>query len=341
MDLIREVRNGNLPGVLQLIRAGVDVNFVNRNERDMTPLHYAARAGNVQIGLALIGAGADINAVDGYNDTPLTIAAHVNNKDFVVLLLEQDNIKLDNAVVAAVKANNVETINLLLDSGANPNGDNGGSPLMTAVSLYAPIPQILPVIKTLLGRGADVNFQKPILEAIRADRLPIVKLLLEAPDIDVDTRDDNGSTLLYVATEWNTPAVVDLLINAGADPTIRNNEGKTPYDIAGSPTLKFKLKVYQDEYAATKVKSRAELSQRAMIQRRMTTGVNFPSQLQLPQRQLPQHIFTRSIYDELCTQLSNKNTRPQLQELAKSLGITPGTKSKAALCQAIWEKLTL
>jgi hypothetical protein len=40
-------------------------------------------------------------------------------------------------------------------------------------------------------------------------------------------------------------------------------------------------------------------------------------------------------------QLDKYNTKPQIQALAKSLNIIPGNLSKAALCNAIWEKLTL
>lgn len=78
-----------------------------------------------------------------------------------------------------------------------------------------------------------------------------------------------------------------------------------------------------------------------MLARRMTRGVDFPVQFQIPQREIPQRIVNRAAYDELCTQLDKYNTKPQIQALAKSLGIKPGNLSKAALCNAIWEKLTL
>lgn len=35
MDLIREVRNHNLPGVLQLLRAGADVNYVQTSRLEI------------------------------------------------------------------------------------------------------------------------------------------------------------------------------------------------------------------------------------------------------------------------------------------------------------------
>jgi hypothetical protein len=105
--------------------------------------------------------------------------------------------------------------------------------------------------------------------------------------------------------------------------------------------MKRDLLEYEANYAANMDNIKKENVKRAMLQKRMTTGVDFPSALQLPQKQLPKNIFTRSAYDELCSQLNTNNTRLQLLELAKTLGVTPSNKSKASLCKAIGATLGL
>ena len=52
-----------------LIAAGADVNA--KNNRDMTPLHQAARSGRNEIAGLLIAKGADVNAKDENSLTPL------------------------------------------------------------------------------------------------------------------------------------------------------------------------------------------------------------------------------------------------------------------------------
>ena len=49
---------------------------------------------------------------------------------------------------------------------------------------------------------------------------------------DVNLRDEWGLTPLITATFCNDPAIVKLLLRAGANEDIKNNEGKTALDIA-------------------------------------------------------------------------------------------------------------
>eukprot|EP01052_Picozoa_sp_SAG31_P016376 SAG31_NODE_1082_length_10014_cov_5.324962_3_plen_143_part_00 len=72
--------------VQQLIDLGADVNAANSH--GMTPLHQAARSGDVVSAKALIAAGADVDAVDNHGATPLIHAAQKGEGEVLSELLE-------------------------------------------------------------------------------------------------------------------------------------------------------------------------------------------------------------------------------------------------------------
>lgn len=56
--------------------------------------------------------------------------------------------------------------------------------------------------------------------------------------VDINTRNSDGWTLLHIASDQGKPAFVRLLLNRGADPSIKTNYGKTAFDVAGSAQIK-------------------------------------------------------------------------------------------------------
>ncbi|KAJ2359317.1 hypothetical protein IWW50_000040 [Coemansia erecta] len=83
---VREMGQGDADTVLQLIRAGVDVNTHDRIGR--TALHVACSAGNTDTVRLLLHMGALANATDALGNTPLMLAATGARTDIVVPLLE-------------------------------------------------------------------------------------------------------------------------------------------------------------------------------------------------------------------------------------------------------------
>lgn len=70
----------------------------------------------------------------------------------------------------------------------------------------------------------------------------IVKILLQVPAIDVNAQNKHGATALMRAAFWGHGETVKLLLNVGADPNIKDNNGKTvleidPLEAEFKPTL--------------------------------------------------------------------------------------------------------
>ena len=102
---------------------------------------------------------------------------------------------------------------------------------------YAIMCRNVDVVKTLLARGADVN-RLTLEVGIANHQVRIVHLLLKAlkpTDIDINQPNSDGETLLHHAVECahiGHDGIIMLLLSAGADPSIRDNNGRTPLDLA-------------------------------------------------------------------------------------------------------------
>ena len=131
------------------------------------------------------------------------------------------------------------------------------SPLGAQAIHLAAIYGWLPVLSTLLDRGADVNArtremsdtvwrlsapanaqrahrQTPLMIAAQEGTTAAAQLLLER-GATVGLRDSSGSTALHAAASawWNeNTEFVSLLLEAGGDPRARNVRDRTPHDLA-------------------------------------------------------------------------------------------------------------
>ena len=87
--------------------------------------------------------------------------------------------------------------------------------------------------RKLIARGADVNKPgwAPLHYAATNGHLAMIELLLDQHAY-IDAPSPNKSTPLMMAALYGTPAAVKLLLDAGADATIRNELGLTAIDFA-------------------------------------------------------------------------------------------------------------
>ena len=126
-------------------------------------------------------------------------------------------------LVFAAAKNNVKIVKSLLDAGADPNvkSINNTAPLSVTIN-----PEI---IKYLLEKGADPEIYNndgwtPIMIAASDGDVEVVKILIKAK-VNLNTKDLLGRIALGMAVHHKHRDVVKILLEAGADPNItsRNN----------------------------------------------------------------------------------------------------------------------
>ena len=102
------------------------------------------------------------------------------------------------------------------------------SPLM-----FAALNGLLDLSKALIAKGADVNKTgwTPLHYAATRGHLPVISLLLDNHAY-IDASSPNNTTPLMMAAFYGTPSAVKLLLEAGADPLIKNDQGLSAIDFA-------------------------------------------------------------------------------------------------------------
>lgn len=102
------------------------------------------------------------------------------------------------------------------------------SPLM-----FASLNGQLDLARLLISRGADVNKPgwTPLHYAATRGHLALMNLLLEHHAY-IDASSPNGTTPLMMAAFYGTPSAVKLLLEAGADPLLKNEQSLTAIDFA-------------------------------------------------------------------------------------------------------------
>ncbi|CAH1775455.1 unnamed protein product [Owenia fusiformis] len=240
------------PDVLKILfEKGFDVNYhilhsvsvASRSvARSTTALHEAARCGSVESCTLLIYGGALIDILERHNRvTPLLEACKHNHPGVVTLLLSLganihhfDKQYYSAIHHAATHPRGHECIQVLLDSGLNVDYEKGETALHAAVTAGN-----IDVVKFLISHGANMHSLEMdpcglgvLHKASKNNNRSLVELLLES-GIDVNYIDAEGNTALHLACSKKHTDIALLLIEKGADFTIRNTiHGQLPLHIA-------------------------------------------------------------------------------------------------------------
>jgi ankyrin repeat protein len=236
--LQQAVALGDLDWCQYLLERGADINALDKFDRSVlsycrpsmlrflldagadvrlgAPVCNAARHGDIEMIATLLDAGAELDG-PGPN-TPLLLAAGSQTGDAALAyLLERgaDPTRTDeaghSALLHAAARQSLTAVHLLVEHGADtttrPTKVRGG---VNALHMAA-----------IGNRGSHETPE-------------VLAYLLELPGLrsQIDIRDEWGRTPLCCAATYGTVADVQVLLAAGANATIPNNDGHTPLAIA-------------------------------------------------------------------------------------------------------------
>lgn len=93
------------------------------------------------------------------------------------------------------------------------------------------------VVSLLLEKGANPTLKRkggwcPLSVAASEGHVGVVRVLLANPRVDVDSRDDDGSTALYRAALWGCAGAIRALLKKGGNPRIPGGGGLLPVGVA-------------------------------------------------------------------------------------------------------------
>ena len=257
-----------LKAVKFLLDNGADPNIVDSDS--FTPLFHAVYSENVPLIKLLLSSGADPNIKDKQGNTPLYYSTYNKdkiNKDLIRVLIDggarvslefldtiddfdlfKDLVDLSGLDVSEKKNNgstllhsasfhgDTDVVNYLLNKGVdvNINDKNGDTPLHLAC-----LGRDLDTVKLLLSKGADPNVKNKYgdtptfrLSHNEDSSLLFYKELLKH-GVNFNSQDHDGETLLTFAClrPWlKNIKLIKFLLDNGADPSIKNKEGKSCFD---------------------------------------------------------------------------------------------------------------
>ncbi|MEM7051858.1 MAG: ankyrin repeat domain-containing protein [Acidobacteriota bacterium] len=134
----------------------------------------------------------------------------------------------------AIAAGDSEIIDLLIGAGADLDAlDSNGHPALR----WAVQRRKVALIERLLAAGADPTITAPdgttlVMLAADASARSLAPLLEVAPSLVDQTRDHRLATALMIAADDGSRKRVELLLAAGADPAITNNDSETALELA-------------------------------------------------------------------------------------------------------------
>jgi len=201
----------------------------------MTPLQLAAKHSCDRVAIQLLlELRADINETDSLGTSVL---GHAGTPEVVELLIERKadvNQRKGPFGLPALSACILrplapEGIALMIDAQADVNVGRGMycfSPLSTT-TLYREMPMNTETCWLLLNARADVNYREGFYTPLNLFARLLMQFQRKPSPIVDGIAGCNGATPLYISAWFGNPEMVNLLLQAGADPELRNCLGRS------------------------------------------------------------------------------------------------------------------
>jgi uncharacterized protein len=244
---------GCVPLARRLIDAGASLEA--RDRLGTTALTRAARAGHVALIELFLAQGASIDARNLVGATALYAATENERQASVAFLLARGadpNLPGRSGVTplaaAAFKGNDRIVEALLARRAEADVVDTTGKSAVT----YAAARGFASIVRRLIGAGVDVkraygNDLTALMWAAGHEDgvgtravLDVISLLVNA-GAPIDAADNRGRTALMVAAELGRGAIVEALLERGADRSIADKSGKRALDLAANESVRERL----------------------------------------------------------------------------------------------------
>ncbi len=207
-------RSGDLATVQSLLRAGAPADAENRY--GVTPLSLAVEEGNLNVVNVLIAAGANVNHALPEGETILMTAARTGNVDVLRALLKhdarvetRDGFYGETALIWATAADHAEAVRVLLDAGADRNARSASAEFARRNA---------GLTRLSLGQWT------PLMYAARENAMNAGRVLLDR-GADVNLTDPDGATALVLAIINYHYDFAAMLLDRGADPNLSDTTG--------------------------------------------------------------------------------------------------------------------
>nr|XP_025862273.1 ankyrin repeat domain-containing protein 29 [Vulpes vulpes] len=226
---------GHIDCVRELVLQGADINL--QRESGPTALFFAAQQGHNDVVRFLFefGASTEFRTKDG--GTALLAASQYGHMQVVETLLKHGANIHDQlydgatALFLAAQGGYLDVIRLLLSSGAKVNQprQDGTAPLWIASQMGHS-----EVVRVMLLRGADRDAARndgttALLKAANKGYNDVIEELLKfSPTLGILK---NGTSALHAAVLSGNIKTVALLLEAGADPALRNKANELPAEL--------------------------------------------------------------------------------------------------------------
>ncbi|KAL1245794.1 Ankyrin-2 [Trichinella spiralis] len=232
-SFLRAARAGNLPELLDLLKAGTNINTCNAN--GLNALHIASKEGHADVVAELLARGADVDAATKKGNTALHIASLAGQLPVVTLLVEHNaNVNVQSQdgftpLYMAAQENHDRVVTFLLQHGANQS-------LATEVR-FTPLAVALQqghdrVVAILLENDTRGRVRLPALHiAAKKDDTKAAALLLQS-DHNPDVTSKSGFTPLHIAAHYGNENMAKLLLEKGANVNFLARHNITPLHVA-------------------------------------------------------------------------------------------------------------
>ena len=229
-ELRKAASEGDREAVARQLADGVEIDAAS--ESGGTALMFAAYGDHPALVADLVAAGAEVDRGDGYGDPAIHWASYGGAAAAVEALLE---VGADPTIVThhgdalaiAMRRGFPAIVSLLVRHTGTETGD---APLHRAARGGGPVE-----IEELLASGAEVDVENrigytPLMEAAREGNAAVVRRLLAAGGDPAHHGNElgMGMTALHLAADQDRPEVARLLLSRGLAVDVGNAQGTTP-----------------------------------------------------------------------------------------------------------------